>query len=116
MPHIHQKKFMLSVCCSVLRSDADAVTNAEAPPARVKREGRGGGMRCPCFFFVAVACENDSSHFSLFSSLPPCNAIFRFYAVGFRVGIENCIFLEVAFKRGAKQTTISNLRNMLFNI
>ena len=75
---------------------------------------RGSGARCPCFFLVALARENDSSHFFLFSSLPPCNAIFRFHAFGYRVGIENCVFLSIPCKRGAKQTTISNLRNVLF--
>ena len=75
---------------------------------------RGSGARCPCFFLVALARENDSSHFSLFSSLLPCNVIFRFHAFGYRVGIQNWVFLSKPCKRGAKQTTISNLRNMLF--
>ena len=50
---------------SVHRSDTDAVTTTETPPVRVKRVGRGGGARCPCFFLVALPRENDSSHFSL---------------------------------------------------
>ena len=49
---------------SMLRSDTQAITTTEAPPVRVQRVGRGGGARCPCFFFVALARKNDSSHFS----------------------------------------------------
>ena len=84
---------------SVLRSDTDAVTTTEAPPIRVKRVGKGGGASCPCFFLVALPRENDSSHFSFFSSLPPCNAIFRILAIGYRVEIENYIFLDSVQKR-----------------
>ena len=65
----------------------------------MKRVGRDDRARCFCSFFVVLACDNDTSNFSLFSSLPPCNAIFRFHAVGFRVEIENCIFLNSVQKR-----------------
>ena len=84
---------------SVLRSDTDAVTTTEAHPVSKKWVGKGGGPRCPSFFLVALTRENDSSHFSLFSSLPPCNAIFRFHAFGYRVKIENCISLDSMQKR-----------------
>ena len=47
------------------RSDSDAVTTTEAPPVRMKRVGRGGGAHYLCSFLVALACKNDSSHFSL---------------------------------------------------
>ena len=50
---------------SVHRSDTDAVTTTEAPPVREKRVGKGGGARCLSVFLVALARENDSSHFSL---------------------------------------------------
>ena len=48
--------------------------------------------------------ENDSSHFSLFSSLHRCNAciikfFFRFHAVGYQVEIENCVSLDSMQKR-----------------
>ena len=46
---------------SVLTSDTDAVTTTEAPPVRVKRVGRGGGARCPCFFLVALAREKEKN-------------------------------------------------------
>ena len=39
------------------------------------------------------------AHFFLFSSLSPCNAIFRFDDFGFRVEIENCISLDSVQKR-----------------
>ena len=55
--------------------------------------------RCFCSFLVVLACENDTSNFSLFSSLSPCNAIFRFHAVCCIVEIENCIFLDSVQKR-----------------
>ena len=64
----------------------------EALPVSKKPVGKGGGARCPCFFFVALARENDSSHFSLFSSLPLCNAIFRFQALGINY-FNNSFFL-----------------------
>ena len=82
----------------MLRSDTDAVTTAETPPVSEKRVGKGGGARCLSFFLVALARENDSSHF-LFSSLPPCKAIFRFHAFSYRVEIENCILLDFVQKR-----------------
>ena len=56
--------------------------------------GRDDEARCFCSFLVVLACENDTSNFPLFSPLPPCNAIFRFHVVGFRVEIDNCIFLS----------------------
>ena len=65
----------------------------------MKRAGKGGGARCPSFFLVALARENDSSHVSLFFSLPACNAIFRFHAFGYRVEIEDCISLDSVQKR-----------------
>ena len=83
---------------SVLRSDTDAVTTTEAPVSE-KRVGKGGGARCPSFFLVAFARKNDSSLFSLFSSLPPCYAIFRFHAFGYRVEIENCTSLDSVQKK-----------------
>ena len=52
---------------------------------------RGSGARCPCFFRVSLACENDSSHFSLFSALPPCNAIFRFHVFDILKKIWNIV-------------------------
>ena len=60
-----------------------------------------------------------SSHFSLFSSLPPCNAIFRFHAFGYRVGIKNCVFLSKRAKeaRSSRQFQIYEicyLRNNTF--
>ena len=66
-------------------------------PWEASRES--GGVRCPCFFLVTLARENDSSHFSLFSSLPSFNAIFRFQAVGYEVEIGNCISLDSGQKR-----------------
>ena len=81
------------------RSNTDTVTTTEAPPVREKRVGKGGGARCPSFLLVALARENDSSHVSLFSSLPPCNDVFRFLAFGYRVEIENCISLNSVQKR-----------------
>ena len=59
------------------QSDTDAVTTTEAPPVRVKRVGRGDGARCLCFFLVALARENDSSHFSSF--LLRNNSFFRYF-------------------------------------
>ena len=81
-------------CAQILRLQTGVPTGAIARRIRVKRVGRDNGARCFCSFFLVLACENDTSNFSLFSSLPPCNAIFRFHAVGFRVEIENCIFLD----------------------
>ena len=51
------------------RSETDAVSHTLSLPVRVKRVGREDGARCLFSFLVALACENDSSHFSLFSSL-----------------------------------------------
>ena len=62
---------------SVHRSDTDAVTTTEAPPVRVKQVGSDDGARCLCFFLVALACENDSSHFSLL--LLRNNTFFRYF-------------------------------------
>ena len=80
---------------SVLTLQSGVPTDTIARRINVKRVGKGehDEARCFCSFLVVLACENDTSNFSLFSSLPPCNAIFRFQAVGFRVEIENCIFL-----------------------
>ena len=92
------------------RSDTDAVTTTEVPAVSEKGVGKGGGARCLSFFLVALARENDSSHFSFFSTLPPCNAIFRFHAFGIS-DIESklkIVFLWTPHKRGAKHTTISN--------
>ena len=103
---------------SVHRFDTDAVTTTEASPVSEKGVGKGGGARCLSFFLVALARENDSSHFSFFSSLPPCNAIFRFHAFGIS-DIDSklrIVFLWTPHKRGTKQTTISSLQNMLFKI
>ena len=61
----------------VHRSDTDAVITTEAPPVRVKRVGRGGGARSLYFFLVALARENDSSHFSLL--LLRNNTFFRYF-------------------------------------
>ena len=66
---------------SVLRLQTGVPTDTIARRVRVKRVGRGDGARCFCFFLVVLACENGTSNFSLFSSLPPCNAIFRFHAI-----------------------------------
>ena len=62
---------------SVHRSNTDAVITTEAPSVRVKRVGRGGGARCFCFFLVALARENDSSHLFLF--LLRNNTFFRYF-------------------------------------
>ena len=78
------------------------ITGTNRPIARrirVNRVGTDDGARSFCSFLVGLACENDTSNFSLFYSLPPCNAIFRFYAVCYRVEIENCIFLNSVQKR-----------------
>ena len=75
------------------------VTTPKATSVCVKRVGRGGGARYPLFFLVAFPGENDSSHFSLFSSPPSSNAIFRFHTVIYRVEIKNCILLDSVQKR-----------------
>ena len=86
-------------CAQILRLQIGVPTAAIARRIRVKQVGRDDGARCFCSFLVVLACENDTSNFSLFSSLPPRNAIFRFHAVGFRVEIENCIFLDSVQRR-----------------
>ena len=63
---------------SVLRLQTGVPTDTIARCIRVKRVGRDDGARCFCSFLVVLACENDTSNLSLFCSLPPCNAIFRF--------------------------------------
>ena len=89
----------IGVRTSVLRLQSGKPTDAIARRIRVKRVGSDDGARCFYFILVVLACENDTSNFSLFSSLPPCNAFFRFHAVCYRVEIENCIFLDSVQKR-----------------
>ena len=97
----------------MLRSDTDAVITIEAPPVRVKRVRRGGDARCPCFFLVPLAREKDSSHFNLFSSLPPCNAIYRFHAFGYRVEIEKSISLDTIQKRREADDNFKFSKNVI---
>ena len=86
-------------CAQILRLQIGVPTKTIARRILVKRVGRDDGARCFRSFLVVLACENDTSNFSWFSSLPPCNAIFRFHSFGFRVEIENCIFLDSVQKR-----------------
>ena len=65
-------------------------------PWEASRERRRGGARCPCFFLVTLAMLFLDFTLSVFESK------------------LRIVFLSTPCKRGAKQTTISNLRNMLF--
>ena len=48
---------------------------------------------------LGVVCVMFACQIWTFSSLPSCNVIFGFHAFGFRVKIENCIFLYSVRKR-----------------
>ena len=50
------------------------MSHTSSLPVGVKRVRREDGARCPFSFLVDLACENDSSHFPLFSSLLRYNA------------------------------------------
>ena len=56
-------------------------------PWGASRERRWRAL--PFFLLVTLARENDSSHFSLFSSLPLCNAIFRLHILRFQLSSRN---------------------------
>ena len=54
-------------CAQILRLQTGVPTDAIACRIHVKRVGRDDGTRCFCSFLVVLACENNTSNFSLFS-------------------------------------------------
>ena len=97
---------------SVLRSDTDAVTTTEAPPVGEKWVRKGAAR---------AALVSSSSLLHARTTRPTSPYSPRFLAMLFLDStlsvIESklrIVFFSTPCKRGAKQTTISNLWNMLF--
>ena len=61
--------FLVVAACNSANSHIKGVpTDMIARRIRVKWVGRNDGACCFCSFLVVLACENDTSYFSLFSS------------------------------------------------